>query len=196
MIQYWHATHSRPPLWLRGAPHLSHRKMREGFTYGIGEGWYLGMPPAHAAELAEGWRCWMNDDGPEAEALYRPLPWLRCTTAADKADRVWAAPIVLLPSGKRAFRVSYGKDWQVDLSDGQKQLINFAEEATNFLREFREDQELIDPAPGCAWAARFLEECNFITSYVIQKLSLMDDILMLSTLQAATGATLEAHAEG
>jgi hypothetical protein len=171
--------------------------MKDGFCFGIGEGWYLGMPPTEAVELDDRWRCWVNGDGPESEALYRSVPWLRIGTAADKHDRVWAAPIILLPSGKRAFRVSYGKDWQVALTDTQKILINYAEEATNFLREFTEDSELADPAPGCAWAARFLEESNFITSEVIQKLGLMDDILMISTLQNAIGATLQAsHAEG
>ena len=194
MLQYWHRNETLPPRWLRGCGNCSTRQMREGRTFGAGEGHYLTAPPESASELEGGWRCWTNQDGPQPEFLVRRTQWLYCQPAIDMADHEWQAPIVLDHNGRRAFKVAYDQDWKPFLTDQQKNLINWAEEATIYLSRMQESGRIEDPAPGCAWAAKFLEMGNHITSEIIGKRALMDDQLMLTTLRIATGVMQVDHA--
>jgi hypothetical protein len=195
MIQYFHHR-SIPPPWMVGAPGLCHREVLGGFVWGVGYGFMLMPPPDNAIELVGGYKAWMNDDGPNPEYLYRPSPWIRTFVVSDSRDRTWSIPVILNGKGKRAFKVAYDHEWKPALTSQQAKLMNWADEAAQFLQDRDIAGEVIDPAPGCAWAAEFISEVNFITPEVIGKLHLMDDILMLSTLMGATSRTIEEASNG
>jgi hypothetical protein len=188
MIQYFSAKPNPPP-WMVGASGLSHREVLGGFAFGCGNGWMLGPPPETAVELEGDFKCWMNDDGPEPEYLYKASPWIRTFVISDSMDRCWSIPVILNVKGKRDFKVAYDASWKPALTVQQAHLVNWADEALNFLQEFKVTGEVEDPAPGCAWAAKFIAEVNHITAEVIGKLHLMDDILMIGTLLGATSTT-------
>jgi hypothetical protein len=185
VIQYFSPKPDVPP-WMVGAPNLNHREVRGGFCWGVGSTWMLEAPRENAVDLTGGYKCWMNDDGPEPEYLYKSSQWIRTFVVSDSRDRTWSIPIILNSKGKRDFKVAYDFDWKPALSHTQQLLMNWAEEATIFLQEYQKSGECPEPAPGCAWAAKFVSEVNYINPEVIGKLHLMDDLLMVSTLMGAT----------
>lgn len=191
MILYHHRAIGTPPPHLRGVPDLASREVQGGFVFGIGQPWMLGPPPAHAMELDGGWLAWVNDDGPDPARLFRHRPWLRTSIAADNEGREWAVPILTV-DGKRAFKVAYGHDWRPRLTEEQELLLGHAGEASLFLDRMQEVGAIEDPAPGCAWAASILSACNAITPAIIGALGLMDDLLMVGTLLAATSRMQDA----
>jgi hypothetical protein len=190
VIQYFH-TKPTPPPWLGRCPHLSHREVREGFAFGIGEGHYLTPPPEGAQVLEGGWSVWMNADGPQPETLTRRGTPYPVSLVMDGQDHLWAAPIILLADGSRAFKVHYGKTWLPELTATQQELMTRAGEARLWLDEFERTGSMPNPSLGAATAARFLSETSHVTMEVIGALLLMDDVLMLAVLLAAVSREID-----
>jgi hypothetical protein len=186
---------NKPPAWIQGAPNLAMRKIKDTISFGIGKSWFLGYPPKDAVILDDGWRCWVNEDGPETESLFRNKLWYRYGYSPDGNGNLWNVPVILNHDGERDFRVSYGSDWKPLVTPLQELLIGYAKEAKLFLSDADKVGKMVDPAPGCAWAAKFLEEGMFLSSEVIAKLNLMDDVLMVGTLTTASSRVVNSPVE-
>ncbi len=180
------ATRDAPPPWLVGAHDLHRREGHGERWFGIGaQPWLVGNQKGEWHDLADGWRCCLVGDLDPAE-LRRDQRWCDTEPAVDLHSRRWAAPVILGEDGGPVFRVSYGRDFLPALTTEQTQAEEIAKAARQALASGG-----IDGPFARRWAAALLAITHHLDIEVIGALALLDDALVLSVLQPASGKRLK-----
>jgi len=176
------------PPWLAGAQSLQERSGDPVRWHGVGvEAWLVGpQPDAVWHDLADGWQCCLI--GPFNPApLVRQQRWCDTEQAIDLAGRRWQAPVILADNGEPIYRVNYGRDFMPAPTSQQQD----AERIARAARQELLSQGFIAGAHSRQWTARLLTITYHLDVEVIAVLGLLDDALILTTLEAATGLRLK-----
>jgi hypothetical protein len=175
-----------PPPWLVGAHNLHRRDGAGRRWWGVGSTpWLVGPHDGDWQDLDDGWRCLLVGELDPVE-LRRAQRWCDTEPAVDLAGRRWAAPVILGPDGLPIFRVNYGgRDFLPLLTPEQLQAKAVAEAARQALASGG-----IDGPFARQWVATLLAITHHLSVQVIGALGILDDALVLSTLQPAAGKRL------
>jgi hypothetical protein len=168
------------PAALLGAEPLSCAPAGDAMAWGAGDPWrlHMGRPVEISPDLAVAW------DG-EPEPI-RPGPWARPVAVADHRGRPWYAPAILTAAGDRDFAVAYGRDWLPALTPEQTRAEAIAQAA----RAAFIGAEGPSMPVCCQWAAELLCVTHHLTPEVVAALAILDDVLVVQVLAAATGLPL------
>jgi hypothetical protein len=174
-----------PPPWMAGAPNLQEREAQAGKLWGIGPAWLLG-PADHGWEsLPDGYQVRLVGEI-EPQLLRRRQVWCDTMLAHSMDGAPWIVPVILSVDGRRSFRVNYGPNYLPTLTDEQGHALAVAEEVRTLLAAISERQG-VDASLMVRYAAYLLALTNHITPEILAALRLIDDVLALDTLTAASG---------
>ena len=182
-----------PPEWLEGAEELQRREGPGKRWWGIGSGAMVG--PHEGAK-------WMAVGSGVSAVLLRgfdPLTlakrqsWCPVRHVADLKGRMWLAPCLLNAEGERQFNVSYGDNFQPDLTPEQTNAENIAKAvrtAINHANATSDTEHLGLPIEmACKAAAVALSLVNHVPFEAFAPLRLLDDALIAGVLYAVSGKT-------
>lgn len=190
MIVYLTTGAPRVPPWLAGfrppdalSVELCRRDTAHGHLVGIGDPLVFDEPPMAAfCQLADGWRVALLGEL-EPLNLLRQQGWARSRRVLNLDGRRWQAPEILDEDGERAFLVAYGgPDFLPVLTAEQHRCQEVAEAARAMILTGGG----MDLGPACRWAAVLLSATHHVSPEVMAALGLVDDRLVIETLEAAT----------
>jgi hypothetical protein len=184
------ASKRQTPPWLVGASDLIIREDTANFDIK-----YYGIGPAHSVGAGDKWTD--LGDGYDARIvgelssylLTRHLPFVPVSEAMDMMGRGWHVPQVLNEDVPLIIP-TYDDNYLPVYNTEQQRIIDIAKAARAALRSGG-----VDMSVAGRWTAELICCANHISEKALLRLNLLDNALVLTTLQVATGCDVKSQVE-
>lgn len=178
------------PAWLVGADDLVVREDLEDQKikyYGIGPAQYIGASNKWT-DIGDGYDARLVGDL-ATYLMVRKLPYVPVAEAEDMLQRGWYVPQVLNEDVPLVVP-TYDDNYLPTYNAEQQRIIDIAKAARAALHA-----NGVDFSIAARWAAELICAANHIPEKALLRLNLLDNALVVSALQVATGCAVKSEAE-